>query len=425
MFVDEVEIEVRAGRGGHGCVSFRREKHVPRGGPDGGDGGRGGSVILEADPSLTTLLDYRYQRRYQAERGGDGSSNRKQGKDGADIVLRVPVGTSATDAETGEVVADLVRPGQRVVVTNGGMGGHGNAHFATSVQQAPRFAERGEPGEERRLRLELKLLADVGLVGLPNVGKSTLISRISAARPKIADYPFTTLVPNLGVVRVGEGRSIVVADLPGLIEGAHRGAGLGHQFLRHIERTRALVHVLDVSPLSGRDPLADFRVVQRELAEYQPRLATLPQIVALNKIDLPGARAAAKPVRAALESEGYAVYAISALTGEGVRDLVYAMARLLESLPPPEPAPAEEPVVHYTAPPIERWSVARAGEHEFVVRGKAVERLVAMTDLTNDAAVRRLHRILDRMGVIAALRDAGARDGDDVRIGDVEFAFVE
>ena len=220
-------------------------------------------------------------------------------------------------------------------------------------------------------------------------------------------------------------RSFVVADLPGLIEGAHRGAGLGHQFLRHIERTRALVHVLDVSPLSGRDPLADFRVVQRELAEYQPRLATLPQIVALNKIDLPGARAAAKPVRAALESEGYAVYAISALTGEGVRDLVYAMARLLESLPPPEPAPAEEPVVHYTAPPIERWSVARAGEHEFVVRGKAVERLVAMTDLTNDAAVRRLHRILDRMGVIAALRDAGARDGDDVRIGDVEFAFVE
>ncbi|MBI3912057.1 MAG: GTPase ObgE [Armatimonadetes bacterium] len=424
MFVDEVEIEVQAGYGGNGAVGFRREKHVPRGGPDGGDGGKGGDVILEADPGLTTLVDFRYHREYRAERGGDGGGGRKQGKNGADVRLRVPVGTLATDMETDEVVADLVRPGQQAIVARGGRGGRGNAHFATSTNQAPRFAERGEPGEERDLRLELKLLADVGLVGLPNVGKSTLIASVSAARPKIADYPFTTLVPSLGVVRVEEGRSFVMADIPGLIKGAHLGAGLGHRFLRHIERTRLLIHLLDVSGLTGREPLRDFEVINQELAAYNPHLATLPQLVALNKADMPDAGEQIAHVKPALEERGYRVFVISALTRAGVPELIYAAADLLDHLPRPAP-PAEEEVVRYTAPQTEEWEVERTGERQFVVRGRPVERLVAMTDLENDAAVRRMHRVLERMGVIGALRDAGAAEGDDVRIGEQEFSFID
>ncbi|MGV3720504.1 MAG: GTPase ObgE, partial [Actinomycetota bacterium] len=289
MFVDEVVIHVEAGRGGDGCASFRREKHVPRGGPDGGDGGRGGDVVMTADPMLTTLIDFRFKREYKAERGGNGSSNQKFGKNGAGIQLRVPVGTQVTDLETGELIADFVRPEQREVIAKGGRGGRGNTHFVSSTHQVPRFAEKGEPAEVHELRLDLKLLADVGLIGFPNVGKSTLISKVSAARPKIADYPFTTLVPNLGVVQVEPGRSFVVADIPGLIEGASSGAGLGHQFLRHVERTRMLVHVLDVSGLTMRDPYEDYLIVNQELAAYSDRLSALPQLVALNKSDMPDA----------------------------------------------------------------------------------------------------------------------------------------
>ncbi len=328
MFVDTARIYVKAGDGGKGAVSFRREKYVPAGGPDGGDGGDGGDVIVEADGSMLTLMDFRHRKRYRAENGHPGAGADKHGRNGAGEVVRVPPGTVVRDAATGEVVADLVSPGQSAVVARGGKGGRGNARFATPRRQAPRYAQPGIAGEERWLELELKLLADVGLVGLPNVGKSTLISWMSAARPKIADYPFTTLVPNLGVVDVGDGRSFVVADIPGLIEGAHGGAGLGHEFLRHVERTRVLVHVLDLAA-EERDPVHDFEVIEDELRLYSPELATRPTVVAANKIDLPQARGRLGRVREALAARGLEVHAISAVTGEGVRELVGALAGIV------------------------------------------------------------------------------------------------
>lgn len=424
MFVDEVTIDVQAGNGGSGSVAFRREKFVPRGGPAGGEGGRGGDVVLIADERMTTLLDYHYQRHYRAEAGGDGGPNLRHGKHGEHCELRVPLGTVVHDEETGEWLADLIQPGQKVVVARGGRGGHGNAHFANPSRQTPRFAEKGEPGERRRLRLELKLLADVGLVGYPNVGKSTLISRISAAKPKISDYPFTTLVPNLGVVAVEAGRSFVVADLPGLIEGAHAGEGLGHQFLRHVERCRVLVHLVDISNMTGRDPLQDFEVIQRELNLYNPSLLQRPMIVALNKVDVapPEIR---DHVRESLEEKGYPVHVISAATGEGVQRLVYHLAELLDSIPLPL-TPVEEMVVIRAPRQDERaWQVMQVKEHEFVVQGKGIERMVKMTDLENEEAVRLLHRKLERIGVLRRLRDAGIQHGDTVRIGDEEFDFVD
>lgn len=424
MFVDEVLIHVEAGRGGDGSASFRREKHVPRGGPDGGDGGRGGDVVMIADPMLTTLIDFRFKREYQAERGGNGAGNQKFGKNGASIELRVPVGTQVTDQLTGEVVADFVRPDQREVVAKGGRGGRGNTHFVSSTHQTPRFAERGEPAEVRDLRLDLKLLADVGLIGFPNVGKSTLISKVSAARPKIADYPFTTLVPNLGVVQIEPGNSFVVADIPGLIEGASAGAGLGHQFLRHVERTRMLVHVLDVSGLTMREPYEDYTIVNRELAAYSERLAALPQLVALNKADMPGAEEIVPGLRERITAEGRQVFEISALTGAGVQELLYAISGTLRDIPVPTPAEADAEVIRYRAPEEDRWEATRE-DGVFVVRGKSIERLVAMSDMNNDASVRRLQRILEKNGVVSRLRDLGAEDGDTVRIGDVEFDFID
>lgn len=337
MFYDEAKIYVKAGDGGDGCIAFRREKYVPRGGPAGGDGGRGGSVILRADAQLGTLIDLRYRRHYRAERGGHGMGKNMHGRDGQDLVIRVPVGTIVRDAATGRVLADLTEDGQEVVVARGGRGGRGNARFATSTNRTPTFAEKGAPGEEKWLLLELKLLADVGLVGFPNAGKSTIIARLSAARPKIAAYPFTTLEPHLGVVRVGEGESFVLADIPGLIEGAHRGAGLGHRFLRHVERTRLLVHVVDMAGSGGHDPVQDFEIINRELAAYDPALAARPQIVAANKMDLPDAAANLERFRAAW-GERYEVYPVSALTGEGLDRLVYRVAELLRGLPRPRPA---------------------------------------------------------------------------------------
>jgi GTP-binding protein len=328
MFVDTAKIYVKAGDGGRGAVSFRREKYVPAGGPDGGDGGDGGDVIILADASMSTLMDLRHKRHYKAESGQPGGGANRHGRNGANEVIRVPPGTIVRDAETGEALADLATPGETVVVARGGRGGRGNARFATPTRQVPRFAQPGTAGEERWLELELKLLADVGLIGLPNVGKSTLISRMSAAKPKIADYPFTTLVPNLGVVDAQDGRSFVVADIPGLIEGAHAGAGLGHEFLRHVERTRLLVHVLDLAALD-RDPLSDFDVVQSELGLYSPDLAARPTLVAANKIDVPEGRARLGRVEEELSSRGFKVYGVSAVTGEGVQKLVSALAAQL------------------------------------------------------------------------------------------------
>lgn len=447
MFVDEVTVEVKSGDGGNGAVSFRKEKYVPRGGPSGGDGGKGGDVILEADSNLSTLLDFRYQRKYEAARGINGTSKDMHGKDAGDLVMKVPIGTVATDVDTGRVLADVTRHGQRITIAKGGLGGRGNARFASSTHQAPKFSENGEPGVHLNVKLELKLLADVGLIGFPNAGKSTLISAISAAKPKIADYPFTTLVPNLGVVRVDMDRTFVVADIPGLIEGASEGVGLGHQFLRHVERTRLLIHLIDVSGATGRDPIEDYQVINRELAAYSERLSKLPQIVALNKVDVADpaevdeVEAALRPMIPVVYPEDAeftgadpypSMFRISAATQEGLQDLVYACATRLASIPkPPEPSDEDE-IVRIGIDKLNqrrrdrRWFAQRdEDDGAFVIHGPGLERLVAMTNLENEAALTRLQRTLDRSGVVDKLRALGAKQGDTVRIGTIEFDFVD
>jgi GTP-binding protein len=329
-FVDEVRVRVMAGDGGNGCASFRRERFIPKGGPDGGDGGKGGDVILQADGQLSTLLDLSYPQQLRARKGIHGKGKNQTGRNGEDLIIRVPVGTLIRDDESGELLQDLLFDGQQFIVASGGRGGRGNARFATSIQRAPRHAEKGEKGEERWLRLDLKLLADVGLIGLPNAGKSTLLSQISSARPKIGDYPFTTLIPNLGVVTREEGRPFVVADIPGLIEGASRGAGLGLTFLRHVERTRLLVHLLDISEGLSRDPVKDFESLNSELNAYHPSLSKKVQIVTLNKIDLPSVRERATEVKKQFEGMGHRFYVISGKTGEGVQELVEAISQMLD-----------------------------------------------------------------------------------------------
>lgn len=421
QFVDQVEISVKAGDGGNGIVAYRQEKFMPRGGPSGGDGGRGGSVIIVADAKINTLVDLRYKKHYKAERGGDGGSNDKHGKNGEDLVLKVPAGTLVFRVDTGRLLADLTHDGQRCVAAKGGAGGRGNAAFASSTLQTPKFAEKGEPTDEISLRLELKLLADVGLIGYPSVGKSTLISKISAAKPKIADYPFTTLVPNLGVVKIAD-TSFVVADMPGLIEGAHEGAGLGHQFLRHIERTRLLVHLIDVSGFSGRDPMNDFDAINTELKAHSERLAALPQIVALNKTDLPESREIIDALKPDLESRGLEVFEISSLTGAGIQPLLYRIAARLEELPRQEFEPVEEVVRFTVEPDTDTWEVIKQGDG-FVIEGKPVNTLLKRTDINNEYALRRMHKQLDKMGVIKRLRELGAEHGDTVRIGNLELEF--
>jgi GTPase len=331
-FIDETKVRVFGGDGGRGSVSFRREKFVPRGGPNGGNGGDGGDVVAVADPQLTTLLDLRYQKQYKAERGQHGMGSDCHGRRGEDREIKVPVGTIIRDAATGELIGDLPRAGQRVIVAAGGRGGKGNAHFVSSTHRSPRFAQPGEPGQERELEIELRLLADVGIIGLPNAGKSTLIAAISAVRPKIADYPFTTLVPNLGVVGYGEGKSFVVADIPGLIEGAHEGHGLGHKFLRHVMRTNLLIHLLDASKIDPEDPLADWKTINRELALFDRELAEKPQILVANKIDLPEARENAKLLARKLPKEFRPLYTISAATTEGVKKVVQTVGSMLEEV---------------------------------------------------------------------------------------------
>jgi len=329
-FIDEASIYVKGGSGGRGCVSFRREKHVPRGGPDGGDGGKGGDVVVRASKFCSTLLDLKYRQHYLALHGGHGEGNNRKGRNAPDVIITVPVGTVVTDAQTGELLADLDADGATVVVARGGRGGKGNAFFVTATNRAPRFAQEGEPGEERKIHLELKLLAEVGLVGRPNVGKSTFLSRISSARPKIADYPFTTLRPHLGVVDLGEGKSMVVADIPGLIENAHLGAGMGISFLKHIERTSVLFHILDISRERNTDAWGDFEMINNELVKYSPELGLKPQIVGINKIDLPIVRERMEREVDVFEKKGIPVYTFSAVTGEGVAEVIKAISRKLE-----------------------------------------------------------------------------------------------
>lgn len=431
MFVDEVEIEVTAGKGGNGMATFRKEKHVARGGPNGGDGGHGGSIILQVDTNLTTLLDFRYTHRYKATNGGDGASKDMIGKNATDLILKVPQGTIVTDTETGALIADLNQSDSRTVIARGGIGGRGNAHFATSIHQAPKFAELGEPGEAKKLRLDLKLLADVGLLGFPNVGKSTLIAAVSAAKPKIANYPFTTLVPNLGVVYVEAERSFVMADIPGIIEGASEGVGLGHQFLRHVSRSRLLIHLLDVSGMTDRDPLNDYEVLNRELVLYDERLSKLPQVVALNKMDVAADAEAVDALEAELIARGCAVFRISAATHVGLRAIIYNVMDRLEALRAEERiarAAYEASAVHIVAPMEEddkHWEARQVEATLYEVVGKGIERMVAMTDLENDYAVRRLQRSLDKIGITRKLKLLGAKHGDTVRIRDTEFEYED
>jgi GTP-binding protein len=418
MFFDEARIHVKAGDGGNGAVSFRREKYVPRGGPDGGRGGDGGDVVLEVDPQLNTLLHFQNQVHFKAGQGAHGRGKNQTGARGEDIVVTVPPGTVVRDADSDQVLADLVEAGQRVIVAQGGQGGRGNISFASSTNQAPRLAERGLPGQELWLRLELKLLADVGLVGMPNAGKSTLLAAVSAARPKIADYPFTTLQPSLGVVALDEGNSFVMADLPGLIEGAHAGVGLGHQFLRHVERTRLLIHLLDGA---ADDPLDHFDQINQELGLFNPALAERPQVVVLNKMDLPDARSHWPKVEAAMRARKLPAYAISAATGEGIRQLIARIGSMLLELPKPEPVAGEIPVFKLEESP--QVTVEREGD-AWRVKGEAVERLAHQTMWQYHDAVQRAQRVLEAMGVLDALREAGVQPGDMVRIGSVELEWV-
>ena len=449
MFIDKVRIHVKGGNGGAGCMSFRREAHVPKGGPDGGDGGHGGNVVVEADASLSSLIEYRFKHHFKAERGTHGKGSRMHGATGEDLVLKVPMGTVVHEyfeesKEVGELIADLTHDGERVTVAEGGMGGRGNIHFVTPTRRAPAFAELGEPSQERWIELEMKLMADAALVGMPSAGKSSLIAKMSAARPKIADYPFTTLVPNLGVARSGD-YSFVVADIPGLIEGAHEGRGLGHEFLRHIERTALIVHVVDLTgDYEGRDPLEDYDIINRELALYADELAARPRIVVANKIDVPGAEEVADRLAERVREDSIAaaggdefapspvdpkLYRISALTGEGVDGLKAAIATKVHELRDELRALSEADVQyehvweHKREERDKQFKVVPLGGGVFRVEGPQVERMVVQTDWENEEAIAFLQHRLKRLGVEKALEKAGAVDGDEIRIVGRAFEF--
>lgn len=419
MFLDEARIYVKGGDGGDGMVAFRREKYVPYGGPAGGDGGRGGDVVLVVNPRLNTLTIFEGNRQFKAAAGGNGGSFNKTGASADDLFVEVPPGTIVRFAETGELLADLTGEQQKVVAARGGRGGRGNARFKTSTNQAPRMAEKGEPGQEYWLTLELKLIADVGLVGVPNAGKSTLLSVVSAAKPKIAAYPFTTITPNLGVVRLDD-HELVFADIPGLIEGAHAGIGLGHSFLRHVQRTRLLIHLLDGA---GDDPIGDFVQINSELALFDPDLGKKPQIVVLNKMDLPQTQGRWPQVRAAIESHGFPVMAISAVTRQSVQELMYKVLEVYQALP--EELPVEEVPVFSPGEDEDVFEISRLDGNVYQVSGKRIERAAAQTYWEYDEAVMRFQRILSALGITEALREAGVKTGDTVLIGAYELEWSE
>ncbi|WP_427113650.1 GTPase ObgE [Megasphaera sueciensis] len=421
MFIDRARIFVQSGKGGDGMSSFRREKFVPKGGPNGGDGGQGGSVILVADQNVNTLVDFRYRRLFKAKPGGKGQGSNKFGRDAEDFLIPVPVGTVVKDESTDRVIADLSYDGQQAVVAKGGRGGRGNYHFRTSANRAPTFAEMGEPGEEHWLRMELKVLADVGLLGYPSVGKSSILRQVSAAEPEIAAYHFTTLNPILGVVNLSDHRSFVMADIPGLIEGASEGVGLGHDFLRHIERTKILIHVLDVSGSEGRDPIEDFEKINSELKKYNERLSHKLQIVAANKIDLLEDSDNLERVREYMNAEGQEVFPICAATGEGIPELLERVWTLLQEYAA-EPEQTEDVVV-YKAENKPDFEVHRDDTGAFVVTGPRIEKLAAMTNFADDQSLRRFQRIWRYMELDKLLIKNGIKDGDTVRINDMEFDF--
>ena len=435
MFLDTAKISVKAGRGGDGMVAFRREKYVPDGGPWGGDGGRGGNVIFVVDEGLRTLMDFRYNRRFHAEAGEKGMTKGMHGKGAQDLYVKVPQGTTVRDAETSKVLVDLIENGQEFIVARGGRGGRGNIRFATPRNPAPEIAENGEPGEERQLELELKILADVGLVGFPSVGKSTLLSVVSAAKPKIGAYHFTTIVPNIGMVRTKSGESFVMADLPGLIEGASQGVGLGTQFLRHIERTRVILHVIDMSASEGRDPYEDYQTINNELESYNLRLMERPQIIVANKMDMPESAANLEAFKAKLAQE-YGefdelpmIFPISSVTHQGLDNLMEATAELLDQtddfLLYDETDMAQDEAYYGFNPDERPFEISRADDASWVLSGEKLEKLFVMTNLERDESLMKFARQLRGMGVDEALRQRGAKDGDIVRIGNFEFEFVD
>lgn len=420
MFVDTARITLVAGKGGNGMVSFRREKYVPAGGPDGGDGGRGGSIIFKADPSMTTLMDFRFKKIYKAQNGEDGKPSKCSGRDAADLIIRVPEGTLILDAETNKIIADMTGDGKTFIAAKGGNGGFGNQHFATPSRQAPRFAKPGLPGQVREVVLELKLLADVGLIGFPNVGKSTLLSVSSAARPKIANYHFTTLKPNLGVVKRHD-KSFVMADIPGLIEGAAEGSGLGLDFLRHIERTRLLIHLVDISDSEGRDPVDDFVKINGELEKYSPLLLTKEQIVAGNKADIAEDRAKIDKFRKFLEESNYPFFEISAATGSGVDELLNHVIKRLDALPPvPVYAPeiSDDEEIDYNEFEI------NVVDGVYKISGPFVDRLVSAVNFADDESLAYFQRRIRNRGIIDELKKLGIKEGDTVLFGDIEFDFI-
>ena len=424
MFTDKAKIFVKAGNGGNGAIAFHREKYVAAGGPDGGDGGRGGNVIFRVDLGLTTLMDFRYKRKYAASSGGDGSGKRRKGKDGEDIVIRVPQGTVVRDATSNRIIADLSVPGEDIVIAKGGNGGWGNAHFATAVRQTPNFAKNGQKGDEREVVLELKLLADVGLVGFPNVGKSTILASVTKAEPKIANYHFTTLEPNLGVVDLGDHRSFVLADIPGIIEGASEGVGLGHEFLRHIERTRLLIHVVDVSGIEGRDPIEDFDIINEELSSYDMALEERPQVVAANKTDIIQNEAAYTAFLEEMERRGVEVFEISAATRRGVRELMNAVYEKLSKLPPVKIFEPEMDINEEVFDDGEGFEISRSDDGAYVVSGSWIEAVGGSVNFSDNESLQFFQRALMKKGVIDALVENGIKEGDTVRIGDLEFDFV-
>lgn len=423
MFYDYARIFVKSGDGGNGTVAFRREKYIPEGGPAGGDGGKGGDVVIEADEGLRTLVDFRYKKHFKAQRGEDGKGKNMHGSKGEDLIVRVPVGTIIKNADTKDVIADIVEEGQRFIIAAGGRGGRGNTRFVSSTNRAPEISENGDPGDEKWLELELMLLADVGLIGYPNVGKSTIISHVSAAKPKIANYHFTTIDPNLGVVRVNEGKSYVMVDIPGLVEGASEGTGLGHRFLRHVERTRLLLHVIDVSGSEERDPIEDFYVINRELKKYNPTLADRKQIIVANKMDLTNAEENLEKLKKAFAND-YDIYEVSAVTGEGLKELVYKVGDIIDELPSMPLYTTEDEMRIVKVEKEEPYEI-NYEDDKWKVTGSDVNRLLIKTNLSTESGVKWFLTTLRKMGVEGALRKKGAKDGDTVQIGDLEFEFMD
>ena len=424
MFTDYVKIIIKSGNGGDGAVTFRREKYVAAGGPDGGDGGRGGSIYFQVDPNSNTLIDFRYNKKFKAQDGENGSGNHKYGKSGEDLYVKVPIGTIIKDAETGKIVADLSQEGQVELILKGGRGGKGNSHFATSTRQVPRFAQAGEDGEEKEVILELKLLADVGLLGFPNVGKSTFLSVVTDAKPKIANYHFTTIQPNLGVVKTKTGDSFVIADIPGIIEGASEGVGLGIQFLRHVERTRLLLHVIDISGIEGRNPVQDFHTINQELKEYSEKLSDRKQIIVANKIDIMQDDTGLKELEELAQKENLELFKISGATGEGVQQLLNRVSEVLKTLPKEELVEAEERVVYILEEDKDTFVVRKEGD-TFIVEGKAVNRLMGRINVDDNESMHYFQKNLKSLGVEDELKRQGIQEGDLVKILNWTFEWFE